>query len=293
MKKLVTWIVEKHMFPEYEEQLVAAIKKSGAICYLFDDTDHLKFNFNKSIKSKFTNEDCTIFYGSLQRGRELYTKTDFVPGIFLTIDNYECYKYYGMFGKHLLNSSYRMLGFNDLKRWKSHFEVNYEINKFFIRPSNGYKTFPGQIINTDKFDEEVETLSKSYGGIDTEQLIVVAPYKNIVKESRFAVINGKVIDGCVYMMNGEKTEERIIDDEALVFANIVIDKLPTDFPDPAYTLDIAYYDNTDFGGEEGYRVIEINSLCCAGLYHMDKELIVNAMNELVIQKFNDFWNIKE
>jgi hypothetical protein len=279
------WIVEKHMFPEYEEQLVAAIEKSGAKCYLFDDTDHLKFNFNKQIKNKFTNKDCTIFYGSLQRGRELYAKTDFVPGIFLTIDNYECYKYYGMFGKHLLNSTYRMMGLNDLKRWKSYFE-----SKIFIRPSNGYKTFPGQIINMDNFESEYETLINSYGGVDIDQLVVISPCKNILKESRFAVINGKVVDGCVYMMNGEKTEERTVDERALIFANIVIENLPTDFPDPAYTIDIAC---VDFDGDEEYRVIEINSLCCAGLYHMDKDLIVSAMNDLVIEKYNDFWEIKK
>ena len=140
------------MFPEYEDELEQAILLSGAQCYMFDDTDFMKFNFDRDIKHKFTNRHCTIFYGSLQRGREVYAKTDFIPGIFLTIDNYECYKYYGYFGDELLNHNYRMMGLNDLPRWKKYLE-DYYADEIFIRPSNGYKTFPGQLIHMDKFDE--------------------------------------------------------------------------------------------------------------------------------------------
>jgi hypothetical protein len=285
-----TWIVEKHMFPEYENELAAAIKGSGAELYMFDDTDFMKFNFDNDIKAKFSNEDCTIFYGSLQRGRELYAKTDFVPGIFLTIDNYECYKYYGLFGGYLLNSRYHMMGLNDLKRWKNLFELELaQDEKIFIRPSNGFKTFPGQVINMNKFNEEYETLIKSYGGLDMSQLVVVSPYRNVVRESRFAVVNGKIIDGCVYMVDGEKITERLTDSLALDYANSILPFLPPEYPDPAFTLDIAYVDDTKFAGPKGYRVIEVNSLCCAGLYQMDKKLIVEAMNELVLEKHKDFW----
>ena len=35
----IKWLVEKNMFPEYEEHLVTAIKAAGAECYLFDDSD--------------------------------------------------------------------------------------------------------------------------------------------------------------------------------------------------------------------------------------------------------------
>jgi len=278
------WIVEKHMFPEYENELVAAIERSGASCHLFDDTDFIRFNFDRDIKNKYTNKDCVIFYGSLQRGRNMYDKTDFVPGIWLKIENYECYKYYGMFGKSLLNSTYYMMGLNDLKRWEPYFQFHNNEDKIFIRPSNGYKTFPGQIINMNNFDEEYNTLINSYGGLDMDQLILVSPYRKIMKESRFAVIGGKVVDGCVYMIEGVKTEERIVDDEAFIYANIIIEKLERDFPDPAYTLDISQDEDGD------YRVIEINSLCCASLYYMDKDLIVNAVNELAEECYADYWD---
>lgn len=279
------WLVEKHMFPEYEKTLINSINRTGSLCYLFDDTDFIKFDFDKDIKNKFTDKDCTIFYGSLQRGRELYSKTNFIPGIFLTIDNYECYKYYGIFGNELLNSHYHMMGLNDLKRWKNYFTVNNNEDKIFIRPSNGYKTFPGQIINMNNFDKEYETLIKSYGGLDVNQLVVVSPYKKILRESRFAVIDGKVVDGCIYIFEDTKVDKRMIDDEAFIYANIIVQTLPNDYPDMAYTLDIA----TDENGR--YKVLEINSFCCAGLYHMDKDIIVDAINDLCEKLYNDYWGI--
>jgi len=277
------------MFPEYEEELVAAIKESGAGCYLFDDTDIFKFNFDKDIKERFNDKDCTIFYGSLQRGRDIYSKTNLIPGVFLTLDNYECYKYYGYFGNQLMNTEYLMMGLNDFKRWGSHLSVPEFHNKIFIRPSNGYKSFPGQLIDLDNFDKDYDTLIKSYGGIDLDQLVVIAPYHNIIRESRFAVINGKIVDGCVYMVNGDKITERMVDDGALEYAKSVLQYLPPEFPDPAFTIDIAYVEDAKFNGEDGYKVIEINSLCCAGLYQMDKKLIVNAMNALIFEKHKDYW----
>jgi hypothetical protein len=45
---------------------------------------------SKHIKQKFTEKDCVIFYGSLQRGRQIYKETNFIPGVFYTTENYEC-----------------------------------------------------------------------------------------------------------------------------------------------------------------------------------------------------------
>ena len=45
----IKWLVEKYMFPEYEDELVNAIKSSGAECYLFDDTKDKWFDIKKHV----------------------------------------------------------------------------------------------------------------------------------------------------------------------------------------------------------------------------------------------------
>lgn len=279
--KTIEWIVEKNLFPEYEEKLVASIKNSGMNCYFFDDTKY-DFNFIEKIKEKYSNKDAVIFYGSLNNGQRIMRQTDLNPGVFLSVDNYECYKYYGYFGDELMNESYMMMGLNDLYRLKDRIIKKYK-DKFFIRPSNGYKTFPGQIINCENFDKEYNALIKSYGGIDMNQLIVVSSYKKITNESRFAIVDGSIVDGCIYMIDGEKIEEKLFDQLAYNY----VDKIKNLYiPDDAYTIDIAFNEKT-----KKYKVLEINSLCCAGLYHMDIDKIVNSLNKVVEKSYNDYWGI--
>lgn len=275
----VQWIVEKNLFPEYEEKMVSTIIESGMDCYFFDDSD-FDFNLIDKLKSKYTDKDATIFYGSLQNGQKILKQTNLNPGVYLTMNNYECFNYYGRFGKELMNENYMMLGLNDLYRLKDKLIKKFK-NKFFIRPSNGYKSFPGQIIDCEEFDRDYHTLIQSYGGLDMSQLIVLSPYKDITNESRFAIIGGEIVDGCIYMIDGDKITEKLFDGLAFDYVNKIKHLY---HPDDAYTLDIAFNERT-----KQYKVLEINSLCCASLYQMDLDKIVNSMNRIVEKTYNDYW----
>ena len=102
MKK-VNWVIDKYLFDEYEDRLVTAIKNSGSNVYFYDDL--CDKSFKDWISDKFTEKDIVVFHGSLQHGKQL-SYLPIYPGTFMTIDNYECYKYYGYYGDNLLNSKY-------------------------------------------------------------------------------------------------------------------------------------------------------------------------------------------
>lgn len=137
--------------------------------------------------------------------------------------------------------------------------------------------------NPESFDTDYNALIKSYGGLDMDQLIVISDYKKVTNESRFAIIDGEVVDGCIYMIDGEKINEHLFDDLAARYVNKIKDLY---HPDKAFTIDIAFNEHT-----KEYKVLEINSLCCAGLYQMDIDKIVNKMNELVEKDYNEYWNL--
>lgn len=280
----VIWLIEKYMF-DYIPELIEMIKKSGAKYHIFDDTENT-FDFKRSIQSKYTEQDCVIFYGSLQRGRQIYNQTNFIPGVFLTIDNYECSKYYGYYGNHLVNSNYILLGLNDVKRNIDKIFEQFNTPSIFIRPSNGYKTFTGQLLPKDNFETEFKILCNSYGGLDPNQLVLLAPQQKIIEENRFIVFNieytNQIIDGNTYMINGELVKERKTDDLALSFAKTVVDLYT---PDKAFTIDIAKME------DNSYKVLEIGSFCCAGWYNMDLEKVVHATNKLALSEFSDYWNL--
>ena len=105
--KNINQVIDKYLFDEYEDRLTTAIKNSGAVVHFYDDLCDKQFK--EWVTDKFTEKDIVIFHGSLQHGKQL-SHLPIYPGVFMTIDNYECYKYYGYYGDNLLNSNYMMMG---------------------------------------------------------------------------------------------------------------------------------------------------------------------------------------
>ena len=283
MNQNVNWIIEKYLFEEYEDKLVQAIKDSGMSVVVYDSSMSRFDNIQDFVKNKFTDQDIIIMHGSLQMGRRML-RTAAYPGIFLTLENYECFNYYGYFGDHLLNSEYVMMGLNDVLRSKDKIFDIFGTDSLFIRPSNGYKSFTGQCLVKENFDTDFDILTKSYGGLDMNTLIVLAPTQEIEEEYRFVVIDGKVISGAQYMDANTRTEWKAQYDKpcennlAIAYVQLMADIYQ---PDKAYTIDVCKLK------KGGYRLIEINSFCCASWYGNDLKKIVDAVNELSINEFND------
>lgn len=284
MNKKVNWIIDRYLFDEYEDKLCQTVKDSGMNVTLLDDSNFdMDFTFVDYLKKKYTENDIVFLHGSLQNGRKML-RTSSYPGIYLTLDNYECYNYYGYFGDYLLNSEYVMMGLNDVLRNKDSIFDIFGGDGLFIRPSNGYKTFTGQVLSKKDFDTEFSTLIQSYGGLDINTLVVLSPIQEIDEEYRFIVIDGKIISGSKYMDEKNRTSyvayyDKLCDNpNAQAFAKSMIDLYQ---PDKAYTIDVCRVKNG------GFKLIELNSFCCANWYGNDLNKIVKAVNELCIKDYND------
>lgn len=282
MKK-ITYIIDKHLFTEYEDKLADAVRASGNEVVFYDDLHSLEFA--DFVTRKFNQDSMVIFHGSLQHGRQI-AHLPIYPGIFLTIENYECYNYYGYFDEHLLNTDYFMCGLNDVKRNEK--RIFEKCDNVFIRPSNGYKTFAGQLLRYSKFDDQFDTLMHSYGGLDPSTLVLLAPAQKIAEEYRFIVIDGKVVSGACYFDAANigtlspHYDKLCTDTEAIVFA-CEMSKIYQ--PDKAYTIDVCKLET----GE--YKLLELNSFNCASMYGNDYGKVVTALNELVIKEYNELFEI--
>lgn len=288
------WIIDKYLFDEYADSLVTAIKNSGSSVYFYDDICGIPFK--EWVLKYFCKEDIVIFHGSLQHGRQL-THLPIYPGVFITIDNYECYNYYGYYGNYLLNSDYLMMGLNDVVRNKNKirqfvpnlgFAQKGNETKIFIRPSNGYKSFAGQIISLDNIEKEIDLLLNTYGGVEPNTLVLISKVRKLIEEHRFIVIDGKVVSGSMYfdqlnMGTFKPYYDKITTNQDVInFAEKVAEIYQ---PDKAFTLDIC---KTECGE---LKLLEINSFNCASMYGNDYEKVVKAVNELAIKEYNDLWNI--
>jgi len=279
--KSVNWLIEKYVFEHYQDKLADAVKRSGNPVMLYDESEKSL----EDICKRFGEEDIVFLHSSLQDGRRML-RLPIYPGTFLTLENYECYNYYGYFGDHLLNAKYMMMGIGDLPRRAQHVFNYFDTDSIFIRPSNGWKTFTGQILPKDNFADKYDTLIKSYGGIDPGTLVLLAPIKEIREEWRFGVVDGNVVSGALYMNGENRGEWEAICDKGCE------DRGAWDFawdmsklyqPDPAYTIDIC----RTAGGE--YKVIELNSFCCASIYGANYDKVVHAINELCRREWKDVY----
>lgn len=289
MKK-VNWIIDKYIFDDYEKKLETAIKNSGHNVLFYDDTvfENLMDFFNKKFKwdqNETIPNPIVIFHGSLECAKQ-FNNLIFYPGAYLTLSNYECFKYYGLFGDNLLNSNYFMMGLNDVLRNKNKFFDTFKTDGIFIRPSDGFKSFPGQTLPKENFDFEFNIFLQSYGGLDTDTLVVISAIQDIEEEYRFIVIDDVVVSGSLYMDKNNR------DSHCAYYDKLCTDQSAWDFavemskiyqPDKAYVIDVCKLSN----GE--YKMIELNSFCCGSMYGNDYDKVVEAVNNLCIKDFEDVY----
>lgn len=145
-------------------------------------------------------------------------------------------------------------------------------DRFFLRPSADDKSFNGQVMNKPDFLDWQRTMSnmEDSATISKDDIIILAPLKQIYAEYRFYVVNGQVVTGSLYKSRDtvvyvECREQAVID-----FAQKMVEKFS---PSIAFVLDIA--DTPD-----GFKVLETNSISSSGFYAIDLGKWVNAINEL-------------
>ena len=99
--------------------------------------------------------------------------------------------------------------------------------------------------------------------------------KNIAKEWRFFVADGKVITGSLY----KKGIEPCVEGDAIEFAGKVAGLYS---PDRVWSLDVCM---TESGN---YYVLEIGCMSCSGIYACDTDKLVEVATHEAIKEFQEY-----
>jgi hypothetical protein len=161
-------------------------------------------------------------------------------------------------------------------------DIEHVWDEFHIRPVMDDKAFAGEVTNWPEFVEWRERISKmdcdnSITTLRVTDRVVMSSVKNIKYEYRIFVVDGKVVTGSLYRDNGELRYLNIDDQGQLehVFIKCFVEDMVKIWcPNKAFAMDIA---DT---GEEGFKIIEINSLNSSGFYKCDPLKYVAAINAL-------------
>lgn len=145
----------------------------------------------------------------------------------------------------------------------------------FIRPNSGRKLFTGTTVKTNWWVKELQIIKNlPWSRIAPETLVIVAPYQEILAEFRLLMYRDEIIDFSRYDDNGADINLKLSDARSLVSSIF-------HYPDAFYSLDVAIT-------EDGAKILELNSLACAGWYDcdpgrvIDKIMDVNGCNEFCI-----------
>ena len=264
----VKWLLEGDTFSEDLQPLKDEIDRQG---FEFKEVPYIPFQ-GGSYDGVFSFDDCVIFYGSLNLAFQLQRDRIFHQHIYCTRPNYECTKYYAYFGKHLLNQNYVMLPYSELKRRKDWlFHVLGSDGSIFVRPSSGAKTFTGQLVNEETFEKDYKDMG--FYDVEDHAVVVVAEPRNIIREWRLVIAEGKIIAGSLYndLTTNLKYDgyPKEVEEKALEILN------STEYsPDKVWTMDIC---ETKMGA---FYLLEIGSFSCAGLYECDVEPIVREVSRI-------------
>jgi len=178
--------------------------------------------------------------------------------------NHDFAVYSKHYGDNLLNFDSKVQLLGDIITWEPD-----EIK--FIRPTEDTKTFTGQLFNRQEWEDTKENYLHNYRSTNFNETtpIQVAKPKNIYKEIRFWVVDGKIITGSQYRLGRNVVYNNIYEQEAVDFAQKMVDIFQLA---EAFVIDVCLTDN-------GWKIVECGCINCAGFYKSDLQKIIMAVED--------------
>lgn len=155
-------------------------------------------------------------------------------------------------------------------------EIDPDMDMFFIRPVEDTKSIVGAEYTKAYYTEwkarimEAALNPENYSTVTPDTMICIAPCKRIDAEYRCFVVNGRVATVSQYKMRRLPHFTSHVDDYIIAYVN---DLVSTWQPDKAFVLDVALCDDK-------LSVIEANCINSSGLYEIDTQKLIMAVEDL-------------
>lgn len=260
------WLLEEGFFWEGQLDNISPVLKKMDVEYKLTNQRH-ELDFQKY----FVKEDCVIAYGSIEFVQEVRNRTSWIPGVWFDPKMFKCSMYYSYFGNYALNSQYILLPLEELKRQKDYIFRLFgdKDGEIFIRPDSSLKEFTGHVAHYDDFEQKLQRMS--YGKLEKHLLVMVSKVTSVQEEYRFIVANRKILDGCIYMFNGQHDEREGYPQEAYDLCQRIADEEWR--PASVFVVDICK-------SNDKYYLMEINAFNSSGNYRLNLEKIVPVVNKI-------------
>ena len=269
----IKWLIERNVFEDRNPLRMAnAARSLGMACIdvAFEcvNGDEQVLRPTKSVP--FSDDDSVFVYGSMNLCRWLLSNRKWPKLAWYDFNRLRCQCYYAHWGPFLLQQNYGFIPLAEVHRRRDWLYQTFgRENRIFIRPDDNAKSFAGGVVERDRFEKWWE-LANFYRP-SPDALAVVAQPQSIDAEWRLVIARKKVVTGSQYRRNGIEEISPACPPEVAAFAESVANAGVFE-PHPAYVMDVCRT-------AQGYRLVEIGSICCASLYACNIEQIVAAVKE--------------
>lgn len=221
--------------------------------------------------------------GSITLTSRVVERKGWTPGAYSN-DNFdfEVWSKIPQWAPYILNSDAIVCPFRDVPNtW----------DRFFIRPCLDTKAFAGTVMDWDEYQTWRGRLLIEEGASDLmfniDEMVCVAPLKEIYREFRFFIVDGKISTASVYKIGGDVTyqDEGFIDRDANFFVTGLVCNPPFCIgswqPARAFVMDVAMV-------EDGYKIIEINCINSAGFYKANVSKLIRDIHNMECKYSHEF-----
>lgn len=273
-KSPINWLLEQNVFDDGNpEQISKIVRSHGMPCYeiAYSCVEGNEQDLRPVKPFVLGDDDTVMVYGSMNLMKWLLREQKYPRLAWYNFSRLTCQNYYARWRQFLLQRRYAFLPLAEIDRragWV--FQTFGRNGAVFIRPDDNAKSFGGGIVKEENFAQWYQLANFYEPGPGC--LAVVSSPETIRAEWRFVIGQKRVVTGSQYRREGEEQVSAGYPSEAAAFAETVANA--NDFnPHPMYVMDIA-------GTDEGYRLIEIGSVCCASLYACDLTKLVASVTEI-------------
>lgn len=283
----IDWIIDQYMLDLAAERGCASISdaaiRAGCDVHVIESDDLVA----RKVRIPGSSDTPAVIYGSFRfvRRIERQLKEDgraaLVPGSFCRAENLSYSVFGARLGSIMLNDDFVVMPFGEFRRrrlagWGG---------RCFLRPDAVTKSFTGMVVTEADFDHEMNALEKLQH-VMPEDMVVAARARDIERETRFVIVDGKVVSGSTYGWNGNEDIGLPVDDVSAGLAREVARHRWQ--PDTAYTCDVALVRD---GDSMIAKLIELNSFSCASLYACDLTAVVDAVSAAAHAEWQDHYGM--
>jgi hypothetical protein len=258
---VVTWVLEREVFPMSHAPLEEAVTTAGQRVVLWDDewwsTQHWPLLTGVPV----------VFHGSLANAEKIRNKLPWRPGAYCDVDAFRCSSWYPRAAEWLLHRAWTVVPADALVAGRGAvLEPLGSPGTVFVRPDSPLKPFAGRVLPVDGIS--LSSLDHGFYYDDPALHVIVAPVRSIVREWRYVVVDRKVVAGSAYASDGRHALPDRPDGAPWTFAAGVARQLAP--PEVVYVMDICEADGRLW-------LLELNPFSGADLYACDCRDVVAAV----------------